>query len=367
MVTEQIYTLVNGAAEQTMGKQALEVVDTNSFVSLGNVILSQKEMTENFCNALILRIARTIVSFRMYDSRLKPIIFDDIRWGAIVQKLKVEMPEAVEDEAYDLVDGESVDMYVIRKPKVNQKFFVNRTPYSFFITIQRWQLRRAFMNESAFGAFVSAIFGEVRNKLEVSFETLGYMTIANFMANTKPAQQVKLVTEYNAATGNSITPANALHDNAFLRYAIATMNKIAFRMETMSVLYNQEGFTRHTPISMQRFLINVEFSEAMRTVVQYEAFHEQYVTKAASIEVPHWQNPEQPLSIEVTDSTGATVNMDRIVGFIHDRDALGVYRKEDEVLTTPVNARGRYTNTFWHEEQMWFNDLSENGVVFLLA
>ena len=51
---------------------------------------------------------------------------------------------------------------------------------------------------------------------------------------------------------------------------------------------------------------------------------------------------------------------------IHDRDALGVYKIDEDVLTTPVNAAGAYYNTYWHEKQLRFIDLSENIVIFTL-
>ena len=54
------------------------------------------------------------------------------------------------------------------------------------------------------------------------------------------------------------------------------------------------------------------------------------------------------------------------MGFIFDKYALGTHRAEEETLTTPLNASGRYFNTFHFAEQLWFNDLSENGIVFCL-
>ena len=49
-----------------------------------------------------------------------------------------------------------------------------------------------------------------------------------------------------------------------------------------------------------------------------------------------------------------------------DHDAMGTFREEETVLTTPVNARAAYYNTFWHERPLWFNDMGENGIVFFL-
>lgn len=374
MEINQIYSLVNAIAKQTIGETAIEATDTATLVALGDTILGSTTLTEGFMNTLVERIGRTIISHRKYQSQLAPIIKDDMEWGAIVQKIKVEMPDVVEDETYNLEDGKSVDMYVVRKPKAKQKFFAIRTPYSCYVSLQQKQLKAAFLNASAMGSFISAVFGEIRNKLELSIENNSRLCMANFMALTGKSQQIDLVTNYNAITGENVTADNAFYNEAFLRYAIGQMNLYSKKMRTMSQLYNKEQYTRFTADSDQMFALINEFQTAMETQVQYAAFHDDYVKKGANIEVPYWQAAQNPYDIKLSVRDGANdtgikrkaVEIKNIVGFIFDRDALGSYRHEEEVLTTPINARGRYSNTFWHEDQMWFNDLSENGIIFTL-
>lgn len=367
METKQIYNIINLINTQTLGAAATQVVDAASFVAVGQQILSSSDITENFTNELVLRIARSIVSFRRYDSVYRPIVFDDLRWGAVVQKMKAEMPTAMADEAYDLEEGKSVDMYIVQKPRLHQKFFVNRTPYSFMVTIQRWQLQRAFTSESAFAELISSIFGEVQNKLEMTFEGLGRTTLNFAIGSTiGTTQEIKLLTNYNAATSSTLTAQTALFDSGFLRYAVAQMNTYSRRLAVMSNLYNQEQFDRHTPKRFQRLATISDFEEQLATVVQWAAFNKQFVSMETSMSLPFWQSVDDPYGINVSISDTKNVEATNIVAVIHDRDALGTYRKEQEVLTTPVNARGRYTNTFWHEEQMWFCDLSENIIVFTL-
>ena len=65
-------------------------------------------------------------------------------------------------------------------------------------------------------------------------------------------------------------------------------------------------------------------------------------------------------------SDGAQVIKTHIVGVLYDRDALGMYKRDEDVMTTPVNARGLYYNTFYHQIELWFNDTSENFVYFTL-
>lgn len=374
MDTNQIYSIVNDAAKETMGETALVATDTASLVAMGNAVLSSSTNTECFIDTLVQRIGRTIISYRPYKSKLGLLAVSDMTMGAILQKIKVKMPTAVEDVTTQLIDGQSVDQYVISKPKATQKLFVKRTPYTFYITIQKKWLREAFTSESAMGSFISAIYGEVENALELSQENLARLCMANYMAtiSTSANRVVNLVTDYNTASGSTVpTGENAMLDEAFLRYSLGRMNNISKKMQTMSVLYNDGTETRHTPITDQRFVSLVDFQTALETQVQWAAFHEQYVEKQNGIEVPYWQAAQSPMNIDLViegddPEQEESTTLTNIVAFIHDRDALGTYRKDVDVATTPLNARGMYTNQFWHMNDLYFNDVTENGIIFTL-
>ena len=374
MDTNQIYSIVNAVCKETMGESALAATDTASLVAMGNAILSSSTNTECFIDTLVQRIGKTMISYRPYKSKLGLLAVSDMTMGAIMQKIKVQMPTAVEDVTTQLIDGQSIDQYIVSKPKATQKLFVKRTPYTFFITIQKKWLREAFTSESAMGSFIAAIYGEVENKLELSQENLARLCMANFMGaiSTSANRVVNLVSDYNTASGRSVpTGEDALIDEAFLRYSLGRMNNIAKKMETMSVLYNDGTETRHSPQADQRFVSLVDFQTALETQVQWAAFNERYVQKQNGIEVPYWQAAKAPFDIDLLvegddPDEPDNVTLENIVAFIHDRDALGTYRKEVEVATTPLNARGLYTNQYWHMNDLYFNDVSENGILFTL-
>ncbi len=374
METNQIYGIVNDAALQTMGESAIQAIDTSSLVAMGNAILSSSTYTECFIDSLVQRIGRTMISYRPYKSKLGLLAVSDMTMGAIMQKIKVKMPTAVEDVTTQLIDGQSIDQYIVSKPKATQKLFVKRTPYTFYITIQRKWLREAFTSESAMGSFISAIYGEVENALELSQENLARLCMANYMASISgtASRVVNLVTDYNAATGGSVpTGENAMLNESFLRYSLGRMNNIAKKMETMSTMYNDGSETRHSPEGDQRFVSLVDFQTALETQVQWAAFHDKYVQKKNGIEVPYWQAAENPFNINLLieedgEEEPQSATLSNIVAFIHDRDALGTYRKEVDVATTPLNARGLYTNQFWHMNDLYFNDVTENGIIFTL-
>lgn len=369
METDQIYTLVNDVGKQTMGETAITVVDGTTLVTLGKSVLSSTTNVENFANTLIQKVGRSIISFRDYQSQLRELVVDSFTFGAIVQKIKVAMPVAESDPSFNLVNGESIDMFKVSKPVVKQKLFVKRTPYQFYVTIQDTTLKEAFLTVEAMGAFIASIYGEVRNKIELTLENNGRICMGNFICQTGASQRINLVANYNALTASTLTASTAVFDGDFLRYAIGQINLYGKKMRSMSKLYNKEGEVRHTPSEQQCYACLDEFTTQLETVVQYSAFNEKFVQKVANIEIPYWQNAQTPdqLKIKVEGAeVPAEVSMDNVVAMIFDREALGMYKKNSSVYTTPFNASGCYTNTYWHEEQMWFNDLSENGLVFTL-
>ena len=369
MTTEQIYTVVNSAATQALGSGAIAAIDTASFVSLGNAVLSSATNTEAFLNTLAQRIGRTIISYRKYRNKMGNLMLSDFEYGAILQKIKVAMPTAEEDESYGLVDGQSVDHYKVAKPAVTQKLFVTRSPYQFKITIQRIHLKEAFTNETAMGGFIAAVFGEVQNAIEFALENLGRGCYANYIAEVGgTAREIKLVTEFNALTGGSVTAANALANKDFLNYAFRRINEHIDYFQDMSTMFNDGTATRHTPKADLRIKLLSPFVRAAETVTQYAAFHDTLVDVDGVYDaVSYWQGAQNRSQVKVQRaSDDAETTVSNVIGVMHDRDALGIYQISEEVATTPVNAAGLYYNQYYHEKQLWFNDLSENFVIFTL-
>lgn len=375
MDTKQIYSIVNGAVSQAIGDSALASIDTKDLVSLGTVVLSSSTNTEAFLNTLAQRIGRTIYRFRAYNNKFKDMVISDMEFGAIMQKVRVAMPEAVSDPTYSLTNGEAIDHYTVAKPTAQQKLFVTRTPYMFKITIQRETLKEAFLSVEAMGSFIALIFGEVRNAIELSLEELGRLTMSVAMSETSDAnrQRVHLVTEYNTEyelTGDDALDAtSALHSDSFMRFAIMRINHTIDNMQDMSVLYSDGALPTFTNKENMRIKVLSGFQRRLETITEYAAFHDQFTSIDAQYStVNFWQSEQTPGSIDilVRPSMGDRVQISNIVACIHDRDAFGIYQIDENVLTTPVNAAGQYYNQFWHEKQARFVDTSENLVIFIL-
>lgn len=381
-INNEVYAIVNEIHAMATGADEVAVVDTASFVDFGNNVLSSSDATETFLNTYLLRVATTYDTFRPYDGKLKDLMLSGDEWGAIVQKIDAEVPDFVSDETFEIEDGKSVDQYIVRKPVGRQKLFIKRSTYSNFITTAKKLLKGAFLSEAAFLSWARMVAGKMRNKIEFATENLARLAIANYIANMEDGQIVHLLTNYNNESGLSLTADKALLDKDFLAYAAGEMELVSKRLRNLSVSYNAEEAERHTPAGEQRFLVFDKFQSRLQHVVQYQAYHNELVSLGEFIEVPYWQGEYEmsddptPVRVDVRDTIKVTVDdgeggtddvtVSGIMGFIFDKYALGAHRSEEETLTTPINARGRYYNTFHFAEQLWFNDLSENGVVFLL-
>lgn len=386
---KQIFGIVNEVAQQAMGSKDISVVDNAGLISLGNTILGSDATKNNFINALTDRIGRTIVSFRAYHSHFPDFERDSIEWGNILQKLKIGMPDAEEDQSYNLTDGTSVDQYKINKAKVNQLLFTTETPWQTHITIHLDELEKAFLDSSAMGVFISSMFGEVQNRIELAMENLSMDCVNNYIAevindeSVRPTRVIRLVTEYKDKTAVDYTtePVKALDDEDFLKYVVRRINTLSTTMEYMTTgmfgdtvyagatLQDKSILSRHTPKSEQRMMLFIDMVNALKTNINSKAFNmEQVAIDIPFKTVPFWQSIKDPSSINVKRAGGGSaITQSQIMGILYDREAMGTYKKKYSSLTSPINAAGKYYNVFYHMITMYFNDLSENAVVFLLA
>lgn len=387
VTAKQIYTIVNEVAQQAMGSKAITVVDNTGLIALGNTVLGTDATKNNFINALTDRIGRTIVSFREYHSHFPDFERDSIEWGNILQKLKIGMPNAEKDDSYDLVNGTSVDQYKINKPKVNQLLFTTETPWQTHITVHLDELEKAFLSSDAMGVFISSMFGEVQNRIELAMENLSMDCVNNYIAElvsrqgSNPSRVINLVTEYKDKKGidHTANPIEALDDEDFLKYVVRRINSISTTMEYMTNgMFNQSDSTtevinsRHTPKSEQKMMLFIDLVNALKTNINSKAFNmEQVAIDIPFKTVPFWQSLKAPSEIKIKNASGAgssgNTSVSLLMGILFDREAMGTFKKKYSSLTSPINAAGKYYNVFYHMITMYYNDLSENAVIFLLA
>ena len=372
----QVYTILNEVASQSMGEKAISVVDANSFVALGNEVLSSDTSTENFMNALVDRIGRTIFSIRNYSGVDETVIRHPFEFGCILQKIYVELPKAKPNNSWEIgKENYNPEFAPVIKPTVKQKLFNKITTWEVDVTIPDFMLRTAFTSSAQMGAFISAIFVAMDNRMEQALENSIDVTRCSFIARKlnggKSCGAINLLKDYNTLTNAGLTVASALRNTDFLKWASAEIGKWATRMARMSVLFNEENYQRHTP--KENLVINVlqDFASATNAFLQSDTYHNTLTALPKYKEVPYWQGSGEAYafadtsSIDIQLSDTLTVKKSGIIAIMFDEQALGVTINERR-STTERNNKDEYTDYFNKANIGYFNDMSENGIVFYL-
>ena len=387
MQINQVHELVNGASAQVTGGSAVLNEDLSNTVDLGNTIQNLDDWANKFLNALVDHIGRVVFVNRPYPGLAPSVLRDAWEYASIMEKIASEMPDAVENESWELTDGVSYDPFVYKAPRAEAKFFNKRTTFELDRSIMDRQLRSAFSNATQLNAFVSMLYNEVEKSMTIKNDALIMRTISNFIAETLYADHpggtysgrtgikaVNLLYMYNQRFSENLSADAAITDAGFLRYASYQMGLYADRLRRMSVLFNVGGKQRFTPSDMLHIIYLSEFEKAAG-VYLYDAanqFNSDALKFPRAEVVPFWQGSgtdygfASTSKINVTTQAEHTVEAGGILGVMFDRDALGVMNENSRV-TTQYNAKAEFTNYFYKRDAQYFNDLNENFVVFYVA
>lgn len=397
---QDIYTIANALVKEVTGQTpAITAVDTSSFVNVGQMCLDQSK--EGTLQALSNMVARTIIAVRPYSGRFTSIEATSQEWGLFIRKIAFFSGEFDETKFINtaqnpntLRDGNSVDMYKIKKRYPLEMYYTGESTLNQRYTTFREQLKTAFQSEGEFSAFLNGMMVEIGNDVERWKTAENRAVVMNFIGslyNTgKPGQKVNLVEQFNMARGTAYTTHDLLtvHLQEFLSFFVSYMETLTGLLEESSELYHltplctdDNGNTlhlfRHTPKSEQKLLLYQPLINDAKAWVYPAIFGPGYLSFGNYEGVQFWQNINDRSAVSVTPAqfnvntakqeTGEPVKLDFVVGLLYDRRALATAYRQDSVYTTPFNISGEYYNTEHHWKMNYMQDPTENAVLFYMA
>ena len=399
---QQIGTILTSIVKQATNQIVQAPTNTGEFVSVAQVALSAGK--DAVMNAITNVLGRTIFSARPYSASMKGLDFDSFRWGAVMRKLSIADTDWQDDPAfaypvfYDAGqtpptgDGLSVDPWTIKKPNVLETQFMGQSTYFDEMTITERQLETAFTGPDELGSFLSLLMTNLSNRLELSNENIRRGLVCNAIGALSDENQagrvVPLLSMYNAMTGQTYT-AQDIYDPAnfpaFVKWAYAVIEDYSDMMTKEGTLFQTvitgKPVLRHTPKADQRCYLFSPFMRQVTSQVLADTYHDTFLRFADVEAVPFWQSQAigSRASVDVypsyTDTTGTLVHktgvgdnvqVTDILGIMFDRDAMGMTMLDRQVLSTPLNTKGRYRNIHVHCNQRVFFDNTEKIILFLL-
>ena len=386
MKIKQVYEIVNDATQQVLGESALIQEDLSDVVSVGESI-ANANLYDKYVGALINRIAKNIFSIRAYTGRAPQVLMDSWEFGSIVQKVHGALPDAEENESWELTNNAVYEQDTFYKPSVSVKLWNQKTTFEIPLSIAEEQLKQSFLGAEEMARFIAMIYQMVENSLTLKFDALIMRTINNFIGatiyddnNAGGPRCVKLLTEYNTINGltgaDALTQAKALYDKEFLRYCAYRLKQVATRMSNYSTLFNIGATQKHTPRDMLHIVMLDYLDAGVGAYLQSDTFHDELVKLPQADVISCWQGTgtgfaladTSKVYVQVLDKTGTKRSVEQayVVACMFDREALGVTAFNKRVKEH-YNAKAEFFNYWYKEDAGYFNDYNENFVVFLVA
>ena len=385
MEVKQIYTLVNAATQEILGESAVLQENLSNLVDVGTAVFNASAV-EQYAGKLVDHIGRMVFVDRPYSGGAPSVMMDSWDYGSVLEKVSTELPEASENEDFELEDGASYDPNVFYRPVVTTKFFNKRVTFEIDRSITKKQIRESFSSAAQMNSFLSMLYTAVDKSMTVKMDSLIMRTINNMIAETVHAdyaaasissksgiKAVNLLYLYNDQFNKSITAADALTDPDFIRYSAYVMGVYEARLSRISKLFNIGAQDRFTPRDLLHVVLLSDFRKAAAVYLQSDTFHQDLVALPRSEDVPYWQGSGTGYAFtdtakiyESATPGGNAVTATGVLAVMFDRDALGV-----SCLNRRVRSHWNDKAEFWNEfnkmECGLWNDPAENMVVFFVA
>ena len=386
LTIDQVSTVLNAIVAQATGNTAIATADTKDFVTVAQSGLLAGY--DPLIAAISQVLSRTIFSVRPYTRKFKSLEADSITYGNHVRKLNIADKAAQNDSRLPLTDGVAVDQQQVSKPTILQTNFYGAQTYERQYTIFKDQLDTAFSSPEEFARFISMVVQNCSDMIEQDHEQFARMTVANYIGGVISGpnaanQVIHLLTEYNTATGLSLTATTVMQPAnypGFVKWAFARIAALSAMLTERSEIYhtNVTGtpIKRHTPESEQRVYLYAPSKFGIESRVLADTYHDNYLSMAKHEAVNFWQSIKTPDTINVKptwlkadgtlQSASNAVVQAGVFGVIFDREAMGYTTVNQWSSPAPFNAKGGYTNVFFHFTDRHWNDFTENGIVLLM-
>ena len=379
MQVKQLKEIVNSATSEVLGKTDVVNEDLSNLVDVGNEIFDTDNV-DNYVKKLIDRIGKVIFVNRLYAGGVPSVLMDSWEYGSVVEKISADMPEADENDSWNLQNGQTYSQDTFYQPKVSAKFFNSKVTFDVKLSFTTEQVKESFSNVNELNGFISMLETGVKNSMTVKLDGLIMRTINNMtgqiLNSANGLQKVNLLTEYNTASGQTLTANKALMDKDFLKFASLTIKKYQARITKMSTLFNAGGKARFTTTDNLHTVLLSDFADSAEVYLLSDTYHNDTVSLPNHETVPYWQGSGKSyafndvskidVKIDAGNKTAKQVTQTGILGVMFDTNALGVSNLNQRT-TTSYNARAEFYTNYYKMDAGYFNDLNENFVVFYIA
>lgn len=388
MKITQVASYVNDTIKEIDGTLPLLNEDLSNVVEVGTS-LANVGGYDAYAKSLPNHIGKVAFAKLVVERMAPDVMRDSWEYGSILEKIRVDIPLADDNETWELQDGQSYDPNVFTAPKASVKFWNSIVTFEIPISITRKQIKQSFSDATQLASFVAYVFNAIEAGLTVRIDNLTMKLFAGMIADTlyetyqsgttfTGAGDAKAVNLYALwmveHPSSTLTASDCINDPEFLRFAVAQMRILPSRMKGLSKLYNIDGVARTTPYSRQKWVMLNDFREKAGTYLYDNngQVNTEHLILPDAHNVPYWQGTgtdygfDSISKIYVTSPAGHSVEASGILAVCYDEDALAI-TNTDRYVDTNHNGKASFDNYWFKYEAGYLVDEGENFVVFFVA
>jgi len=390
MKVEHIYSILNSITSEVLGETAVVNEDLSNIVDIGTELFDNTSV-DNYVGKLIDRIGKVVFVDRPYSGSVPSIVKDAWEFGSVLEKIRCEIPEAEENEAWSLNDRSSYDPNLFYAPKISVKFFNAKDTFEIPISITDKQVKESFTSASQINAFYSMIYSAIEKSMTIKIDAIVMRVINTMTAQTlfdeygasaqystkSGVRAVNLLKLYNDKFSQNLTAAKATTDGGFIKFATYTIGLYKDRIAKISKLFNIGQTDKFTPEANLHLVLLSEFEKGAMAYLESNTYHNDLIKLPNHETVAYWQGSGQTYEFtstskidvkikEFDSGSDKTVTTSGILGVMFDSDACGVSNLH-RYNTSNYNPKGEFTNTWFKADGHYWVDGNENFVVFFVA
>lgn len=309
-------------------RNAVPIANGDNIREVGQAILSDTAYTNEFLSSLINRIARTLITTKIWNNPLKAYKSGMLSMGEIVQEIFVNK---VEEKEYSIFRA-SNEVFKVAMPDVRAVYYEKMFKREYKATINEAMLESAFLNESSLYNLVTGII----NRMTTQDENFEFITMINMIDDYYSKNKFYTI-KVDAPTNQETT-------KELIKKIRATFNKMQFLTEK----YNYMGVLTNSQPEDLMLVISADLQAQVDVDVLASAFNMNKTDFLGHLTII----PELP--------------NEKMVALLVDKEWWRIFDKKI-LMTQQRNEEGLYTNYFLHHWEIFANNPFANAIAFITA
>ena len=376
MTYKQIATVLNNSIMRNyLGEETTIAEDLSNIVEVGNLISTMtSDDLKTFQKQLVVGVRNEVLS-RLYEVSDYGIIKDTIQYGGALQRITAVGNYSTQDShILNLVNGESYLDGKYYGTGIDSRIYTSVKAFKVVHSISEDNFSQMFMDAYSVAQFMGLIAETEINTINANMQALqDRLIMMGITTSYDSGRKIQLLTEFNKKTGSTHTLADIYANRELTAYFSDFCKEVIFRLldyvKRQNKKYNDGTVLTFCPTDKAKVILNTEFAGDIKFIG--DAIDYNVPEIASYMTSPSWQNSTDKILPSIADTAkivtteGGSKEYANIVGYIYDRDSMGITNKLDKVTSEYVGTEG-FTNLHHHCVANYYIDNRFTGVVITL-